>query len=147
MVPWYMVGSSVVTQNYARETSWSIRFVSGCGKEADVCYHFLYNRWHTAMQVLLGYFVARELGIAHTICRDFQWTEMIVWEWEFPQINVDTFKVILGDEDFLTDCKGMVDYLLEAGVPEECITVCRGYQHGQALCAEGFGMQEALRAL
>lgn len=28
---------------------------------------------HTAIDLLLGYFVARELGVAHTIFRDFQW--------------------------------------------------------------------------
>jgi len=43
-------------------------------RQCDVCYSFAYRRMHSAIDLLLGYFVARELGVAHTIFRDFQWS-------------------------------------------------------------------------
>jgi hypothetical protein len=36
-------------------------------------------RANTAMKVMLRYFVARELGTAHTLCRAFDWSSNLLW--------------------------------------------------------------------
>ncbi|GAA94352.1 hypothetical protein E5Q_01003 [Mixia osmundae IAM 14324] len=112
--------------------------------EADVCYTFVYKPWQTGLQVLLGYFVARELGNAHTIGRDFQWTDMLLWEHELPDVSPENLHIVLGDSDFLIDPVSIVRYLKECGIVDEAITLCRGYNHGQALIVDSDGMRTVL---
>ena len=59
----------------------------------------------------------------------------------------DTFKVVLGSKDILIDSKGVVDYLRECGVPPACVTLCDGYQHGQAILSGNAGLREVMRNL
>lgn len=99
------------------------------------------------MEVLLGYFVARELGTAHTICRNFIWTDMCLQIFEIPSIDPERFQVILGEKDFLIDSAAVVEYLHEQGVSDESITCIKGAQHGAALIAPQEGMKKVLASL
>lgn len=113
--------------------------------EGSVCYSFVYRRWITFIEVLLGYFVARELGTARTIGRNFQWSDMCLWVDDFISIHPDNFHVVFGEKDLLVDVPSCVAYLRESGIPDECITVVPDYQHGKALMFEGTGMQLVAR--
>lgn len=108
--------------------------------EGSVCYSFIYRRWNTYIEVLLGYFVARELGTARTIGRNFQWSDMCLWIDDFKEIDEDNFQVIFGETDMLVDVPSCVEYLEESGVPDKCITIIPKYQHGKALMFPGPGM-------
>ncbi|KAK0548151.1 hypothetical protein OC845_003701, partial [Tilletia horrida] len=93
--------------------------------EGAVCNAFVYRKWADAVEVLLGYFVAREIGVAWTIGRFFRWTDMTLWAHEFEAASDDHVHVILAEKDMLVDVPGTVDYLDTAGVPN---TVMKGYQ-------------------
>ena len=54
---------------------------------------------------------------------------------------------MLGSKDILIDSKGVVDYLRECGVPPACVTLCDGYQHGQAILSGNAGLREVMRSL
>lgn len=119
--------------------------VSFCMWEGSVCYSFIHRRWATGIEALLGYFVGRELGVAHTIARRFLWFDMILWADEFPSTDPDNLQFILGERDVLVDIPGSVKYLTDAGISEDCITVMRGYNHGQALIVDNAGMKLAMK--
>ena len=44
-----------------------------------VCGNFLYKRVETPIELLMRYFVGRELGTANTLCRYFDWSSNILW--------------------------------------------------------------------
>jgi pimeloyl-ACP methyl ester carboxylesterase len=108
--------------------------------EGNVCYTFVYKQWNTMIDVLLGYFVARELGTARTIGRNFNWSDMCLWVDEFGKIDPDTLHFVFGESDLLVDVPSCVSYLKENGVPDECITILPNYQHGKALIFKAHGM-------
>ncbi|UZJ56812.1 hypothetical protein CBS101457_006132 [Exobasidium rhododendri] len=110
--------------------------------EGSVCYSFIYRPWITYIEVLLGYFVARELGTARTIGRNFQWSEMCLWVDDFTQIDEQNLHFVFGETDLLVDVPSSVEYLEEAGIPKKCITVVPKYQHGKALMFHGQGMDK-----
>ena len=119
--------------------------VSFCLWEGSVCYSFVYRPWSSGIEVLLGYFVARELGTAHTIGRKFIWFDMCLWAEELPSWKPEDLHIIFAECDALVDVPGSVHYLREAGIGEECISVMHKYQHGQALMHNSDGMQLALK--
>ncbi|EST09094.1 hypothetical protein PSEUBRA_001436 [Kalmanozyma brasiliensis GHG001] len=119
--------------------------VSFCMWEGSVCYSFIHRRWASGIEALLGYFVGRELGVAHTIARRFLWFDMILWADEFPSLDPEKLQFIFAERDVLVDVPGSVKYLTDAGVSKECITVMRGYNHGQALIVDNNGMKLAMK--
>lgn len=119
--------------------------VSFCMWEGSVCYSFIHRRWASGVEALLGYFVGRELGIAHTILRSFIWFDMILWTEEFPSIDPKNLHIIFAEKDLLVDVPGSVKYLQLSGVSDDCISVLRNYQHGQALMHKGHGMIVSLK--
>lgn len=119
--------------------------VSFCMWEGSVCYSFIHRRWASGVEALLGYFVGRELGIAHTIGRSFIWFDMILWTEEFPSLNPKDLHIIFAEKDLLVDVPGSVKYLQNSGVSDDCISVLRNYQHGQALMHKGHGMILSLK--
>ncbi len=119
--------------------------VSFCMWEGSVCYSFIHRRWATGIEVLLGYFVGRELGVAHTIARRFLWFDMILWADEFPSLDPDNLQFIFAERDVLVDIPGSVKYLTDSGVSKDTITVMRGYNHGQALIVDNDGMKLAMK--
>jgi hypothetical protein len=109
--------------------------------EGKVCYSFVYRRWTSFIEVLLGYFIATEVGTARTISRNFQWSDMCLWVEDFPEISPERLHLFFGRHDLLIDVDSCVEYLQESGVPKECITVIPDYHHGSALMMDGQGMQ------
>jgi hypothetical protein len=132
--------------------------------EGKTCYAFLARQWVTGVEVLLGYFVARELSIATTICRQFNWSDMAreciasaierpeadfpsaVWAHDLPSHTPEDLQLVFGEHDMLIDVPASVEYLKDAGVPDACITVVPKYQHGKSLFFDAEGMDIVLRA-
>ncbi|SGY79652.1 BQ5605_C008g05187 [Microbotryum silenes-dioicae] len=121
--------------------------VSFCLWQGDVCYSFLHQPWRETMEVLLGYFVARELGTAHTICRNFIWSDMLLMERDLPRTDPASLQIILAEHDFLVDADAVVAYLHESGISDDCITCVKGAQHGAALIVHEEGMKKVLASL
>ena len=51
----------------------------------DVSYNFMYRKASSPSQLLLHYFVSKELYISHSIARNFFWYQCILWPEEIPQ--------------------------------------------------------------
>ena len=113
--------------------------------EGALCYNFLHRPARTPIAVLLRYFVAQELSVAHAICRLFIWPSMALWVPEFPSIDKESVHFLFAQNDILVDVAGSVAYLRDEGVPDEAITIMPNYQHGQALCLAGEGMRIACK--
>lgn len=115
---------------------------------AATSYAFLAKRWSSAIEVLLGYFVARELGISYTICRKFIWWDMIMWAEDLAALHdTDRLQVVIGGNDVLIDVKSVQEYLTQHGLDPQQIHVDPSAQHGQALFLPSRGMRWTCQAL
>lgn len=115
--------------------------------EGATSFAFLAKRWSSGIEVLLGYFVARELGISYTICRKFIWWDMILWAEDLVGLDRDRLQIIMGSNDVLIDVASVQDYLKSWKVHSDQIHIHRGAQHGQALFLPSAGMRDTCHAL
>ncbi|WVQ79387.1 hypothetical protein IAT38_001484 [Cryptococcus sp. DSM 104549] len=88
-----------------------------CLWEGDVCHSFCYRRPTTALELLLYYFIASEVGIANYIQRNFDWTENTLFFNEIPNAT-DPSKTafFLGGHDIIIDAARVRKYLERHGV-------------------------------
>ncbi|WWC73569.1 uncharacterized protein I206_107541 [Kwoniella pini CBS 10737] len=88
-----------------------------CLWEGDVCYNFCYRTPSTAMELLLYYFIACELGIANYISRNFDWADNTLFFDEIPEAT-DAHKTafFLGGQDMIIDAARVRRYLERHGV-------------------------------
>ncbi|TPX58854.1 hypothetical protein PhCBS80983_g02821 [Powellomyces hirtus] len=79
-----------------------------------VAYNFVYRKPSTVLELLMQYFVARELYIAHSLARHFNWSENILFKDELPS-NVLTGQknnmVILSSHDQIVPSAKVRRYL------------------------------------
>lgn len=73
----------------------------------DVCYNFMYRQPETATQLLMHYFVARELYIAHSLSRNFFWYQNLLW----PEELQVPCMVMLSGEDSIVPAHSVRRYL------------------------------------
>lgn len=73
----------------------------------DVCYNFMYRKPETATQLLMHYFVARELFIAHSLSRNFFWYQNLLW----PEELQVPCMVMLSGEDSIVPAHSVRRYL------------------------------------
>lgn len=111
-------------------------------------YAFLAKPWRSGIEVLLGYFVARELGISYTICRKFIWWDMIMWAEDLLDLHsAGRLQVVMGGNDVLIDVESVQRYLAQHGLTDDQVHVDKGAQHGQALFLPSRGMGWTCQAL
>lgn len=115
--------------------------------EGATSYAFLAKKWQSGIEILLGYFVAREVGIAYSIARRFLWWDMLFWIDDVKTVSPDRVQVVMGSKDVLLDVTAVQDYLSAAGIGEDHVTVIPGAQHGQALFMPSKGMEVVCRHL
>lgn len=72
---------------------------------------------------------------------------MILWTREIPSLDSSNFHVVVGGKDILIDSVGILDYLKQYGVSDECITLCEDDNHGKALVVPDYGMRQVLKRL
>lgn len=73
----------------------------------DVCYNFMCRQPETATQLLMHYFVARELYIAHSLSRNFFWYQNLLW----PEELQVPCMVMLSGEDSIVPAHSVRRYL------------------------------------
>ncbi|KAJ9097607.1 hypothetical protein QFC21_004641 [Naganishia friedmannii] len=88
-----------------------------CLWEGDVCYNFCYRKPRTAIELLLHWFIASEIGIANSIQRHFDWSSNTLFHDQIPHAN-DPSKtlVVLGGEDVIIDSWRVKGYLNRHGM-------------------------------
>lgn len=70
----------------------------------DVCYNFCYRKPSEALELLLDYFVATEVGIANYIQRHFNWCDNTLFIEEIPNATDPTKTAFfLGGQDIIID--------------------------------------------
>lgn len=83
-----------------------------------LCYRFLYKEPETWIEYGLRYFVARELGIAYTLMRHFEWAENVLLpNVEMPRANDPAAtRFYIGGGDSVFDAPHVRDYLQRNGI-------------------------------
>lgn len=74
----------------------------------DVCYNFMYRQPNTPTQLLINYFLARELYIAHSLSRNFFWHQNQLWPEEVPCPAL----VVLSGHDSIVPAHSVRRYLM-----------------------------------
>jgi len=96
----------------------------------EVCYRFLYKRADSFVELMLRYFVARELGIANTITRHFEWSSNVLLPNELPNANdPQRTRIFLAGSDTVLDAPGVQKYLARNGIVDT-VTYVPGEHHG-----------------
>lgn len=73
----------------------------------DVCYNFMYRRPTDPTQLLINYFLAKELYIAHSLSRNFFWYQNQLWPDELPGPTL----VVLNGRDSIVPAHSVRRYL------------------------------------
>lgn len=103
-----------------------------------VCSNFVYKRATTPIELLMRYFVAREVGTANTLCRYFDWSSNILWPNEIEALKDGSkTRFYLAEEDAILSAKDTLEYLVESGCPRENIFYGEGKAHGEMLMHGG----------
>ncbi|SPC67416.1 uncharacterized protein UHOD_03431 [Ustilago sp. UG-2017b] len=103
-----------------------------------VCSNFIYKRASTPIELLMRYFVAREVGTANTLCRYFDWSSNILWPNEIEGLqDGKRVRFYLAEEDAILSAKDTLEYLVESGCPKENIYYGREKAHGEMLMHGG----------
>lgn len=103
-----------------------------------VCANFVYKRASTPIEMLMRYFVARELGTANTLCRYFDWSSNILWPNEIERLaDAKYTRFYLAEEDAILNAKDTYEYLVESGCPRENIHYGERRAHGEMLMHGG----------
>ena len=74
----------------------------------DVAYNFTARRPRGANEHQLWYFASTDIGVAHTLARNFFWAENILWKEDLRGRNVT---VSLGGRDLIVDTEAVGKYI------------------------------------
>ncbi|KAK4685996.1 hypothetical protein P7C73_g4139, partial [Tremellales sp. Uapishka_1] len=108
----------------------------GGSTPSDVCHAFCYRIPKTAMELLLYYFIASEVGIANYIQRNFDWADNTLFFDEIPNATDPTKTAFfLGGRDFIVDAPRVRRYLERHGVTSGIHWDANG-GHGDGLAGE-----------
>ncbi|CDR98948.1 uncharacterized protein SPSC_06287 [Sporisorium scitamineum] len=113
-----------------------------------VCSNFVYKRARTPIELLMRYFVAREVGTANTLCRYFDWSSNILWPNEIDGLqDGKRTRFYLAEEDAILSAKDTLEYLVESGCPRENIHYGVGKAHGEMLMHGGEDFERIVKWL
>jgi len=73
----------------------------------DVCYNFMYRKPTDPTQLLINYFLAKELYIAHSLSRNFFWHQNLLWPEQLPGPSL----VVLSGRDSIIPAHSVRRYL------------------------------------
>ncbi|KAJ8086715.1 hypothetical protein PM082_005538 [Marasmius tenuissimus] len=121
--------------------------VTFCSWEGDVCYNFIYRPCTTGPELLVRYFVGRELGVANLLQRHFDWSSNSLWFEEIPNAR-DPSKALflLGGKDGILNAPRVKKYLTSHGV-RKGLFYDPDAIHGQALLMGGEGHERVMEWL
>ncbi|SJX62435.1 uncharacterized protein SRS1_13284 [Sporisorium reilianum f. sp. reilianum] len=113
-----------------------------------VCANFVYKRAATPIELLMRYFVAREVGTANTLCRYFDWSSNILWPHEIDGLHDGRrVRFYLAEEDAILSARDTLEYLVESGCPRENIHYGKGKAHGEMLMHGGDDFERIVKWL
>jgi hypothetical protein len=124
--------------------------------ESDVCYNFLYRRPRNAMQLIMSYFVGKELGISYTLHRAFFWYDNLLLPEDLRLGGADgrtgdsmrDLVVYIGGRDEIINARAIKGYLEHADGVQ--VHYYHDHAHGKLLNAGhmgGRGLKDILAAL
>lgn len=103
-----------------------------------VCSNFIYKRASTPIELLMRYFVAREVGTANTLCRYFDWSSNILWPHEIEKLQDGRrTRFYLAEDDAILSAKDTLEYLVECGCPRQNVHYGKRKAHGEMLMHGG----------
>lgn len=107
--------------------------------EPSLPYNFLYAAAKSPMQLLMRYFVARELGVANTLQRNFDWMSSLVTPADIPHAgDPSKASIYFSERDSIVDTSRVTAYLAGEGMAEHSgVTVFPKLKHGEALMGHG----------
>jgi pimeloyl-ACP methyl ester carboxylesterase len=74
-----------------------------------IAFNFIHRKPANSMQLLIHYFVSREMFIAHTLCRHFSWSHNVI----FREDLADTpTTVVLSEHDEIVPFRKTLEYLV-----------------------------------
>jgi len=114
--------------------------------EPTLPYNFLYTAARSPMQYLMRYFVARELGVANTLQRRFDWISSLLRPCEIPgKGDPRLASVFLSERDAIVDTPRVASYLTGEGMGEgEGMTVFPKQKHGDAMLGIGKPFEQVM---
>ncbi|GAA99822.1 uncharacterized protein L969DRAFT_43942 [Mixia osmundae IAM 14324] len=120
--------------------------VTFCLWQPDVPLNFLRATPKTGMDKLMRYFVARELGVAITLSRYFDWSSNITFFEDIPDPTSRHHTLIcLAEADSILSSTLIRDYFLERGLKMldqgGNVHVEKGAKHGEMLTVDGDGLK------
>jgi len=77
--------------------------------DPSVAFNFLHRVPSNSVELMMHYFVARELYIAETLCRNFSWSHAILFGEELINMNLKT-TVILSGKDVIVPARKVFNY-------------------------------------
>jgi len=108
--------------------------------EHDIIFNFVYKQTQTNwLEVIIRHFVARECGVAATICRNFWWFHNILLPEEVPQGS----HVFVSTRDGIIDAGKVTWYLKEHQIN---VTQFQGLRHAEFLVKLGM-LQQVVEAM
>lgn len=112
--------------------------------EPSIPYNFLYAPPKSPFQSLSRFFVARELGIANTLHRHFDWISSLLYPHQIPHAKASPSKatIFLSENDSIVDVNRIGAYLRREGV--EGVNVFPRAKHGEGMMGRGKGFRQVL---
>ncbi len=114
--------------------------------EPSLPYNFLYTAARSPMQYLMRYFVARELGVANTLQRRFDWISSLLRTCDIPgKGDPRLASVFLSERDAIVDTPRVASYLTGEGMGEgQGMTVFPKQKHGDAMLGIGKPFEQVM---
>lgn len=115
--------------------------------EPALPYNFLYAAARSPMQLLMRYFVARELGVANTLQRNFDWISSLLRPSDIPNVgDPSKASVFLSERDAIVDTPRIAAYLSAEGLDESSgLEVFAKQKHGESMMGHGHSFNTVMR--
>lgn len=102
-----------------------------------LCYRFLYKKANTFIEYALRYFVARELGTANVLTRNFDWSSNVLFIDDIPNHdNPNRTRVYLAGSDTVVDAPVVERFLARNGM-RDVLEYRKGLHHGTYVMGPG----------
>jgi hypothetical protein len=114
--------------------------------EPALPYNFLYAATKSPMQLLMRYFVARELGVANTLQRNFDWISSLLRPADIPNLgDASKASVFLSERDAIVDTPRISAYLSSEGLDESAgLRIFAKQKHGESMMGHGHSFKTVM---
>lgn len=98
------------------------------------------------MQLLMRCFVARELGVANTLQRNFDWISSLLRPAEIPSVgDASKASIFLSERDAIVDTPRISAYLSAEGLDENSgLKIFAKQKHGESMMGHGHSFKTVM---